>query len=287
MSNTLESLRNKIERATDLASVVSTMKALAAANIGQYEKSVQALAEYYQTVEMGLSIFFQQNPEVPGVEPSVKEEEVGAVVFGSDQGLVGQFNDRLASYVNKSLGHFPGEKKIWAVGERVFGLLDDFGLPVTGYFEVPNAIHSITPLIGNILAECTTDILYVFHNQPTTGEFYEPGHQRLLPLDRKWRREISQGKWPNLQIPQVLGEREATLGALVREYLFVSLFKACAESLASENGSRLAAMQRAEQNIDELMDDLNSTFHRLRQENIDHELFDLVAGFEALKKDEK
>jgi F-type H+-transporting ATPase subunit gamma len=77
---------------------------------------------------------------------------------------------------------------------------------------------------------------------------------------------------------------EATLLAFVREYLFVSLFKACAESLTSENASRLVAMQRAEKNIDELLDDLNRSFQRLRQRDIDEELFDVIAGFEALKE---
>jgi F-type H+-transporting ATPase subunit gamma len=71
--------------------------------------------------------------------------------------------------------------------------------------------------------------------------------------------------------------------ALIHAYLFASLFKASAESLASENASRLAAMQRAEKNIDELLDDLNRKFHSLRQSSIDEELFDVVSGFEALK----
>ena len=70
--------------------------------------------------------------------------------------------------------------------------------------------------------------------------------------------------------------------AFIRGYLFVSIFRACAESLASENASRLAAMQRADKNIDELLEDLNRTFHRLRQNGIDEELFDVVSGFEAL-----
>jgi F-type H+-transporting ATPase subunit gamma len=84
-------------------------------------------------------------------------------------------------------------------------------------------------------------------------------------------------------LPEVMNDSEQTLLALVREYLFVSLFRACAESLASENASRLAAMQRAEKNIDELLDDLNRNFHRLRQSGIDEELFDVVSGFEAMK----
>ena len=84
-----------------------------------------------------------------------------------------------------------------------------------------------------------------------------------------------------------MGRGTTTLRALIREYLFISLFRACAESLASENASRLAAMQRAEKNIDELLEDLNRTFHRLRQSGIDEELFDVVSGFEALSGEEK
>jgi F-type H+-transporting ATPase subunit gamma len=72
------------------------------------------------------------------------------------------------------------------------------------------------------------------------------------------------------------------LSALIREYLFISLFKACAESLASENASRLAAMERADKNIVDLLERLRGSFHRLRQSGIDEELFDVVAGFEAL-----
>ncbi len=68
------------------------------------------------------------------------------------------------------------------------------------------------------------------------------------------------------------------LGVLVEH----SIFRACAESLASENASRLAAMQRAEQNIDELLGHLRGTFQRVRQSSIDEELFDVISGFEAL-----
>ena len=89
-------------------------------------------------------------------------------------------------------------------------------------------------------------------------------------------------RWPTKNLPEVMGGGTATLRALIREYLFISLFRACAESLASENASRLAAMERADKNIDELLEDLHGTFHRLRQSGIDEELFDVISGFEAL-----
>ena len=214
---------------------------------------------------------------------------VGAVVFGSDQGLVGRFNDVVADYAVKALAAPPGSPRIWAVGERVHARLADAGLPLLGVFAVPNSVKAITPLVGQILIESETRYsqgeiteLHLFYNRPTSGAIYEPVQQRLLPLDGTWRRDLAEIPWPTQNLPEVMGDDTSTLRALIREYLFVSLFRACAESLASENTSRLAAMQRADKNIDELLEDLNGTFHRLRQSNIDEELFDVVAGFEAL-----
>ena len=82
--------------------------------------------------------------------------------------------------------------------------------------------------------------------------------------------------------PRSWAAAPATLRALIREYLFISLFRACAESLASENASRLAAMERADKNINDLLEQLHGTFHQLRQSGIDEELFDVISGFEAL-----
>jgi F-type H+-transporting ATPase subunit gamma len=93
--------------------------------------------------------------------------------------------------------------------------------------------------------------------------------------------------WPTKNLPEVLGPTAATARALVREYLFVSIFQACAESLASENASRLAAMERAERNIDQLREELQHTFYRLRQNKIDEELFDVIAGVEAVTEAER
>ena len=126
--------------------------------------------------------------------------------------------------------------------------------------------------------------MFLFYNRPQSGAIYAPVSQRLLPLDEVWRRNLATSAWPTKNIPEVINKPEQTLSALVREYLFVSIFRACAESLASENASRLAAMQRAEKNIDEILEELNQTFHRIRQSAIDEELFDVVSGFEALNK---
>lgn len=297
MSDTTASLRRKIHSAGDLQSVVRTMKALAASSIGQYEQSVRALGDYNRAVELGLSLCFQDTGSAASMAEVTSRTDagaIGAVVFGSDQGLVGQFNDVVADYAVTTLADLPGEFMVWAVGERVHTYLADArstntGLTLMGRFDVPNSVKAIIPLVGQILVESEMrrsqgDIseLYLFYNRPMSDAAYTPVSQRLLPLDESWRRTLAEKPWPTGNLPEVMGGSTTTLRALIREYLFVSLFRACADSLASENASRLAAMQRADKNIDELLEDLNGTFRRLRQSGIDDELFDVIAGFEAL-----
>ena len=93
---------------------------------------------------------------------------------------------------------------------------------------------------------------------------------------------MGQVGWPTRNPPQILGDTTANMRAFVREYLFISLYRACAESLASENTARLSAMRRADKNIDDLLEGLNGLFNQLRQNGIDEELFDVISGCEAL-----
>jgi F-type H+-transporting ATPase subunit gamma len=294
VSNTTASLRRKIDSATDLQSVVRTMKALAASSISQYEQAVHALGEYARSVELGLSVCFRGSDtlvSMTGEAVNTQERALGAVVFGSDQGLVGKFNDVVTDYARQTLAAQPVPPLIWAVGERVHARLEDADLPLAGDFSVPNSVRAITRLVGQILVESEARLsqgeisgLCLFYNRPTSGAVYAPVSQRLLPLDADWCRQLAERPWPTGNLPEVIGAGTTTLQALIREYLFVSLFRACAESLASENASRLAAMQRADTNIGELLDELHLTFHRVRQGGIDEELFDVIAGFEALPR---
>lgn len=294
MSNSTASLRRTIDSATELRSVVRTMKALAASSISQYEQAVQALGDYARSVELGLSVCFRGEAAAQvmnTVSATAETGAIGALVFGSDQGLVGQFNDVVADYAHEALAKQPVPPVIWAVGERVQIRLAESGLPLAGGFVVPNSVKGITSLVGQVLVESEARLsrgdmtgLYLFYNSSGCGAVYGPVSQRLLPLDDGWYRQLAERPWPTGNLPEIIGEDTATLRTLIREYLFVSVFRACAESLACENASRLAAMQRADSNIGELLEELKVTFNQVRQGSIDEELFDLISGFEALPR---
>lgn len=291
MSNTTANLERKISGASDLQSVVRTMKALAASSLSQYEQSVGALADYYRTVELGLGVCFRvAEPVKPLVTRQGRTDaaNIRVLVFGSDQGLVGRFNDVVADCAIDTLAALPGKPRVWAIGERVHARLADAGLAPDGLFPLPNSVQGIAPLVARIqieselrLGESPDACLYVFHNRPQTGALFGPVCQRLLPLDAKWRQDLIKSHWPTDKLPEVIGGK-STLRALISEYLFISLFRACAESLASENASRLAAMQRADKNIAELLASFHATLRSVRQSGIDEELFDVISGFEAI-----
>jgi len=300
MSDSLAALRRKITGAGDLQAVVRTMKALAASSIGDYERSVLALADYNRMVSLGLGECFRQaraDPSAapdPAPAPASAKEPVGAIVFGSDQGLVGPFNDVIAEHAIGALAAVQGRPEMWAVGERVQARLQDSGLEVVGAYAVPGSVEAIAPLVAQILIDTEArrahsgshqlGQVHVFYNRPLAASLYEPVSQRLLPLDATWQQKLAAVPWPSQMLPEVLDHGATTLRALIREYLFISLFRACAESLASENASRLAAMERADRNILDLLEQMNSRFHRLRQSSIDEELSDVTAGYEALAR---
>ena len=291
MSGATENLGRKILGAQDLKAVVRSMKGLAASSIGQYEKAVEALIEYYRTVELGLSACLRAetstSPSATG--PAAAGASV-AIVFGSDQGLVGRFNDVLMEFAIDTLKVLPGKTpQFWAIGERMQALVEETLSPTRQLMLMPNSVEAIAPLVGQILIaiEETRERsgireVYVFHNHPKSASVYQPVGRRLLPLDALWGSNLTVLAWPSKNLPQVIEGAASALEAFIREYLFVLLFQACAESLASENASRLAAMQRAEKNIEGILNELNRTFHRVRQESIDEELFELISGYEAL-----
>ncbi|MDF1762171.1 MAG: F0F1 ATP synthase subunit gamma [Oleibacter sp.] len=306
MTESVTGLRHKIDSAQELESVVRSMKTIASSSIGQYEQAVLSLDDYYRTVQLGLVACAQQgllfsSHRAPNHLPSnhsstnyqSKPQNIGIIAFGSDQGLVGQFNEVMVDYLVETLASLPGNKTLWVVGERLQARLVDTPLMLETGFLLPNSIHAITTLVSNVLIKLEAqldqgliDQVYLFHHRPQAGVLavsnpHQLTHQQLLPLDAQWQANLASKQWPTNNLPEIMFNQQQTVSALIREYLFVSIFRACAESLASENASRLAAMQRAEKNIEELQENLNRRYHRLRQSDIDEELFDVLSGYEA------
>lgn len=290
----IEALKKRIATTQELQGVVKTMKALAATNIRQYEQAVESLAEYYRTVAMGLQSTLKLRPAETALIKPAPTRRLGAIVFGSDQGLCGQLNEKIASYSLQAMDEFnpsSTERKLIAVGSRVTGHLEDAGQTLEECLPVPSSRNGITLVAQDILVKVEEwqaleglDHIMLFYHAPVSVSGYAPHTLHLLPMNFEWLQQLEQTPWRFKTLPLCTLEWERMFSLLIRQYLFVSLSRALAESLASENSSRLASMQRAERNIGQHIDLLQSQFSQQRQTSITEELLDIIGGFEALTK---
>lgn len=289
---TIDSLRGRINTAESLQSVVSTMKSLAAVSIQQLEGVVRSIDEYNRTVEMGLQVAVRNRPEdVQLLQPTLSDA-LGVVVFGSDQGMCGQFNEHIASHAvedMKQVGVEGGERAVLAVGARTVVHLEEAGLAIDDFLSTPASPGTIAPVVDQIAmrierwrSERGFDRVFLYYNQRVSTGRYRPTTHRLLPIDRDWLQHIARRRWPTNNLPQIRMPWRPLLANLLQQHILVVLYRAIVHSMMSEHTARMQSMQAAESNIEERLEDLRNSFRQTRQSSITSELLDIVSGFEAL-----
>lgn len=289
---TLESLGDRIATTKDLQSIVRTMKSLSAVSIRQYERATESLRSYNQTIELGLQVVMhrQNVREWPGEDmrgPTI------AVVFGSDHGLCGRFNEQIVRFARQQLRgvEAQGARILWlAVGLRAAARLEADDQEIGEELWLPGAVEGLTATAHTVLLKLDewrdrhgATHVAVFHNVRNEDTTASPRMIELLPLNLRWLRDLRRRPWRSRRLPTFTMDPDELFSSLIREHLFVAIYRAGAESMASEHATRLAAMQAAERNIEEHLEEMNAEYRRRRQESITAELLDVVAGFESLQ----
>lgn len=300
--DSLEKLQKRLTTLGDLLSIVKTMKALSAASIRQYEQSVAALSSYQQTVERGLHVLVKDTYPLELTNKSVELQPQAAIIFGSDHGLCGRFNEIISEYALAHLADSQhGPVSLMAVGGRVAATLKNStanlsaasSMPpawqIDHEFELPSSTSAITRTVQEILWKVDhwqhkdkVGKITIFNNQRSKGQGYQPCQHVLLPVNLTQFKYLDEGKWPSRRLPTYSMAYDELLSKLIHQYLFVSLFRACAESQTSEHASRLAAMQSAQHNLDDHLSEVSKDYRHARQTEITTELLDIVSGFETI-----
>ena len=287
----LETLKVKLVSARDLLSIVKTMKSLSAVKVSRFEEAVTSLQDYHLITEKAM-IAFLNSPLIDEIiKRPVKRNKSIAIITGTDLGMVGNYNDELAQFVLKNTNR--KKTKYWAFGEKILDELKDNLIEVEKLYHTPDSLSSltteVTKLVNDLLKE--PEIQYeleievnLFHFSYERGMTYGTTTTRLLPLDQSWFKEQASRSWSSRIQPTVIYSDETILSTLVKEVLFVKLFKSMAETIMAENTARLRYMQHAEKKIEESIDDLEYELRKTRQQKIDNELFEVIASYEALRK---
>jgi len=291
----LEAIKRKIESAQDLYSVVKTMKALAAVNIHYHARAVEAITEYHQSIEMGFQALLKEKLEILKKPKLRNKRRMGVIIFGSQRGMAGKFNVMVANSFmewEKDKTFEYAQLKIAVIGERAEEQLKEIGYQPAARIDFPESRYNLNIAIQELLVLVELwrfrekiDDIYLFYNKLTRGIIFEPFQFHLFPLEQKWLKELASRKWPSRNLPLYTLCWDRLFYSFIHQFFYISLYRAFIESMASENASRLTAMQKAEENIEERLDNLNSQFNRQRQNAITEELLDIIAGFEALAKE--
>jgi len=290
---TLEGMKRRLDATEQLQSVVKTMKVLAAVSIRHYEEAVATLSDYTRTIELGFHVLLR-DPRGRRVSwQGGATAPLGAIVYGSDQGMCGQFNEQVVRHAvgtMHAMGVPPHERKVLAVGERAAATLESADEAVERVITLPGTTSGITPMVQRLLPLIETwrdqhgiASVVLFHNTYEQTS-YAPTTRRLLPLDPDWLSELQATPWSTRRLAVFSMDWEELFAALVRHHLFAALYQALVESLAAENASRLRSMQAAEKNVEERLDELRGRYHRARQSAITAELLDIVVGSESLSE---
>lgn len=288
----LEVLRQRLASADSLRAIARVMRTLSAVRIRRSREAAEAVVEYEQCLELALHVALRGR-STDGASNQRQPGRHGCVVFGSDLGLAGVFNARVAELAVDELRRLPVAERgpTLAVGSRVAVALEAAGarprdvLPAPGDVErVAELAQELALVLDRWRTEEEVERISVFHHHYLSGAASEPRRRQLLPLDGAWLEEVAARPWPTRVLPDSDLAWDQLLGHVVREYLFVALVRAAAESMASEHASRLLAMETALRRIDEHRESLNAELRDARHARITEELLEVAAGFAALSR---
>lgn len=282
----LQEIRKNINSTENLKAIVNTMKAHASSNINQFQNAARASMEYRKILDMSLFVVLSEEEEILPLDEEKKGSRLH-IVFGSDHGLAGRFNERITNFAFEKISKSQ-EDKVIIIGQQVFQRLKD-DLNITKTFMQPQSTDHISTMVNGLLVKIDeiredfpVEMISLYYNKPYDNAMFEEETELLFPIDLY---ELSKKKveWKSRSIPTYFAEKEVLVSDLIKQYFFITLFRAFCYSLASENASRLASMQSAEKNIDTRLEELNFLFRRERQNSITEELNDIVSGFKAIR----
>ena len=286
MAQTLEHLTRKNDTLTSIRGIVHTMKTLSAINAAPYEQAAQSIESYHQTILQGLASFVYRTGGVSVLSEAVQPNTQLLVVFGSDHGLCGNYNELLANKVVEYSKAEPMAKQhILCIGSRMGNALLEQELRPDVVLMPPASADGVGRLAGDIVtrieqlgsgqALTNLAVTLVFTQREEQG-YQETVTRNLLPLDKSLLQPKQ--RWQSRSLPDYTMNSETLLASLIRNHVFASVFRASAEAMVTENATRLALMQQAEQSVDEQLEAVQQDLSSVRQDEITNELMDIVIG---------
>ena len=288
----LDDLKKRIASVKSTQKITKAMKMVAAAKLRRAQESAEKgrpYSEKMNNVILNLSNGISDKENAPKLLSGTGQEKTHlCVVMTSDRGLCGGFNSNIIkkakSYFAKILDEGK-ELKIITVGskgndqlKRVYG---DKIIENISFKESKNANYFDADKVGKIIINKFEnkefDVCTIFYNQFKNVITQIPQEQQIIPL--KMTEDETKQSEENYEFEP---DEDEILGNLLPKNISTQIFKAMLENSASEQGSRMSAMDNATRNAGEMVDKLTIEYNRSRQAAITKELIEIISGAESL-----
>ena len=288
----LDDLKKRIASVKSTQKITKAMKMVAAAKLRKAQESAEKgrpYSEKMNNVILNLSSGISDKENAPKLLSGTGNDKVHlCVVMTSDRGLCGGFNSNIIkkakSYFSKILSEGK-ELKIITVGskgnDQLKRMYSDKIIENISFKESKNANYFDADKVGKIVIDkfesSEFDICTIFYNQFKNVITQIPQAQQIIPLNSENSEDNTSEESYEFE-----PDEDEILSNLLPKNISTQIFKAMLENSASEQGSRMSAMDNATRNAGELVDKLTINYNRSRQAAITKELIEIISGAESL-----
>jgi F-type H+-transporting ATPase subunit gamma len=279
----LKAIRKRIASVRNTQQITKAMKMVAAAKLRRAQEAVvqsRAYTEKLGEVVAGLASesSLREHPLVRERDPQAR---VMLIVLTSDRGLCGGFNTNLIRLAERFLGTPERSAVLGTIGRKGYDFYKRRSVDIVEHATAESAapIELARDIVARAVARFVNDevdAVYVLFSRFRSAISQVPTVERLLPIEAPTK---SDDPREYLFEP----DRNAVIENLLPRYVEVKVFQAVLESIASEHGARMTAMESASKNANDMIERLTLEMNRARQATITKELMEIVGGAEALK----
>lgn len=282
---TLKAIRRRVASVRNIQQITKAMKMVSAARLRRAQEAALAARPYAEKLEAVLQNLAAQGAALSHPLLETREEKnVDLTLITSDRGLCGGFNSNLIRTAEAFMRERSGQRvTISLVGRRGFDYfkrrsvkIGEQHINLFGKFTSPLA-HEIGARMSQRFLNGDTDGVYVLYARFRSAISQIPTLDKILPVSAKEGASTAPLEYLYEPAPEEL------LASLLTRYVDMLIYRAMLESVASEHGARMTAMENATSNAVDMIGRLTLDMNRARQSGITRELLEIVSTSEALK----
>jgi len=289
----LDDLKKRIKSVKSTQKITKAMKMVAAAKLRRAQESAEKgrpFSEKMNNIILNLSNSIADKDNASKLLVGTRKDTTHlCVVITADRGLCGGFNTNICRKARNYFDKILKENKtlkIFAVGskghdqlKRIYGKYIIEKISFKGFKKITyKEAEEVGKIIIKLFNESQFDVCKIFYNKFKNVITQIPQEQQLIPIEnlKKEEKKILDNFY------EFEPEEDEILNDLLPRNISTQIFKAFLENAASEQGSRMTAMDNATRNAGDLVDKLTINYNRSRQAAITKELIEIISGAESL-----